>query len=263
AAGEEGARTPPAVSPPGREGAAIGAALAGARLGKYELLGVVGTGSFGVVYRARDTELRRTVAVKVPRPGSLAGREEADRFLREARSAAQLKHPHIVALHEAHHGDGTCYLVYEFVEGRTLAEQLRAGRLGFRQAAELLAQAAEALAYAHGHGVIHRDLKPSNILLDAAGQPPGLDLGLAKWGEGGAGRGRLGGGGRPAGPARIHAAGAGAWGAPRRRRPQRRLQPRRRPVRAAHGHAPLRGRRGGGAGPGAGRRAPPAPPAGR
>src|SRR5262249_26970483 len=115
AVGEDGSRTPPGVSPPGREDGPLGPPPAGARLGKYELLEMVGSGSFGVVYRARDTELQRTVAVKVPRPGCLAGREEADRFLREARSAAQLMHPHIVALHEAHQGDGACYLVYEFV----------------------------------------------------------------------------------------------------------------------------------------------------
>jgi serine/threonine protein kinase len=150
------------------------------QLGKYELLEVVGRGAFGVVYRARDTELDRTLAIKVPRPGCLASPEETDRFLREARSAAQLQHPHIVPLHHVGESDGRCFLVYEFVEGITLAEQLTQGRLSFAQAAELLALTAEALDYAHRHGVIHRDLKPSNILLDDAGQPHVTDFGLAK-----------------------------------------------------------------------------------
>jgi tetratricopeptide (TPR) repeat protein len=147
-------------------------------LGKYELLEVVGRGAFGVVYRARDTELDRMLAIKVPR--FFAGPEETDRFLREARSAAQLQHPHIIPLHDVGESDGNCFLVYEFVPGITLAERLTNGRLGFRQAAELLAQTAEALEYAHRHGVIHRDLKPSNILLDEAGQPHVTDFGLAK-----------------------------------------------------------------------------------
>jgi tetratricopeptide (TPR) repeat protein len=147
-------------------------------LGKYELLEVIGRGSFGVVYRARDTELDRTLAIKVPR--LFAGSEETDRFLREARSAAQLQHPHIVPLHDVGESDGHCFLVYEFVQGITLAERLTKSRLGFAQAAELLAQTAEALDYADRHGVIHRDMKPSNILLDEAGRPHVTDFGLAK-----------------------------------------------------------------------------------
>jgi WD40 repeat protein len=153
----------------------------GTRLGKYELQEVVGSGAFGVVYRARDTELRRTVAVKVPRDARGATPAESARFLREARSAAQLQHPHIVALHDVHQGADGCYLVYEFVEGRTLAERIRDGRPECREAAGLVGQVAEALDYAHRRGVIHRDLKPSNILLDAAGGPHIMDLGLARW----------------------------------------------------------------------------------
>jgi WD40 repeat protein len=164
---------------PGPDGAAFAAVPERSRLGKYELEEVVGHGSFGVVYRARDTELDRTVAVKVPRPGGVP-REEADRFLREARSAARLRHPQIVSLLEIGQSAGTCYLVYEFVHGTTLAGRLAAGPLNPAAAAELLAQVAEAIDYAHRHGVIHRDLKPSNLLLDAAGRPHVLDFGLAK-----------------------------------------------------------------------------------
>jgi serine/threonine protein kinase len=151
------------------------------RLGKFALLEELGVGSFGHVFRARDTELDRTVAIKVLRAGRLAGAEDVDRFLREARSAAQLKHPGIVSLYESGQTeDGTCYLVEEFVQGATLADRMRDGRLSFRLTADLVAQAAEALDYAHQHGVIHRDVKPSNILLDSEGRPHLMDFGLAK-----------------------------------------------------------------------------------
>jgi eukaryotic-like serine/threonine-protein kinase len=153
------------------------------RLGKFELVERLGAGSYGFVFRARDLELGRMVAIKVPRAGSLASKEDAARFLREARSAAQLKHPGIVSLHETGQADdGTVYLVEEFVPGRTLASVLgeRDHRLTFRQAAELITAVAEAIDYAHRHGVIHRDIKPSNILVDAEGRPHLMDFGLAK-----------------------------------------------------------------------------------
>jgi serine/threonine protein kinase len=151
------------------------------RLGKFELLEELGLGSFGHVFRARDTELGRIVAIKLLRAGSLASREEVDRFAREARSAARLQHPGLVALYETGQtGESAFYLVEEFVQGETLAARLRAGRFGFRQAAELIASVAEALDYAHRHGVIHRDVKPSNIQLDAEGRPHLMDFGLAK-----------------------------------------------------------------------------------
>ncbi len=149
-------------------------------LGRFELLEQLGVGGFGAVYKARDTELDRTVAIKVPRAGNIPRPEDVDRFLREARSAAQLKHPSIVALYDAGQGDGTCYLVSEFIQGATLAQHLSAKRLSFRQAAELIAEVADALDYAHKHGVIHRDLKPSNIMLDLEAKPHLMDFGLAK-----------------------------------------------------------------------------------
>src|SRR5439155_23499909 len=151
------------------------------RLGKFELLEELGVGSFGHVFRARDTELGRTVAIKMLRAGGLASREEVDRFVREARSAAQLQHPGLVALYETGETEeGLFYLVEEFVQGETLAARLKAGRFAFRQAAELVAGVADALDYAHRHGVIHRDVKPSNIQLDADGRPHLMDFGLAK-----------------------------------------------------------------------------------
>ncbi len=112
----------------------------GRRIGKFELLERLGAGSFGYVFRARDTELGRMVAIKIPRAGSLASEEDATRFLREARSAAQLKHPGIVALHETGQtDDGTLYLVEEFVQGSTLGSRLSGGSFSFHQAAGLIA----------------------------------------------------------------------------------------------------------------------------
>jgi WD40 repeat protein/tRNA A-37 threonylcarbamoyl transferase component Bud32 len=152
----------------------------GQRFGRFELLGVVGQGAFGTVYKARDPELDRVVALKVPRAGNLAGAHEMDRFLREARSVAQLRHPGIVSVHEVGTVDGIPFLVSDFVDGVTLADQLSARQMTAREAARLVAELADALQYAHGQGIIHRDLKPSNVLLDADGRPHLTDFGLAK-----------------------------------------------------------------------------------
>ncbi len=149
------------------------------RLGKFEILEELGCGAFGTVYRARDTSLDRIVAVKVSR-GSLNGREELDRFFRETRSAAALRHPGIVTVHEAGQSGGRCYLVSELVPGPTLAQRLAAGRPTFGDAAEIVARVAEALHCAHQQGVIHRDIKPSNILLDAEDRPLVADFGLSR-----------------------------------------------------------------------------------
>src|SRR5438093_2423625 len=135
-------------------------------LGKFELLDIVGIGAFGTVYKARDPESDRTVAIKVPRAGNLSSQEDADRFLREARSVAQLRHPSIVPVYETGQSDGQPYLVSEFVEGVTLADLLTARRPSFREAAELVAALADALHYAHQQGVVHRDVKPSNVMLE-------------------------------------------------------------------------------------------------
>ncbi len=152
----------------------------GRKLGRFELLDTVGHGAFGTVYKARDPELDRTVAIKVPRAGSLAGAQELDRFLREARSAAQLRHPSIVSVHEVGTADGVPYLVSDFVMGVTLADVVSARRLGFREAAALVAAVADALQYAHERGVVHRDVKPSNIQVGDDGTPHVMDFGLAR-----------------------------------------------------------------------------------
>ncbi len=149
-------------------------------LGKFELIEAIGAGAFGTVYKARDPRLDRTVAIKVPRSGHLADRADLDRFLREARSVARLRHPAIVPVHDVGEHEGVPYLISDFVQGLTLSDFLSARRPSPREAAELVAAVADALQYAHEQGVVHRDVKPSNILLDDAGHPHLMDFGLAK-----------------------------------------------------------------------------------
>jgi tRNA A-37 threonylcarbamoyl transferase component Bud32 len=156
------------------------------RLGRFELEAELGVGSFGHVFRARDTELDRPVALKIQRAGAITSGETAERFHREARSVAQLKHRGIVALYDTGTTeDGVCFLVTEFIEGGTLEEVLREGPIDPGRAALLIAETADALQYAHDHGVIHRDIKPSNILIDNEGRPHVTDFGLAKRDAGG------------------------------------------------------------------------------
>ena len=150
------------------------------RLGKFELEQKLGAGSFGVVYRARDTVLGREVAVKVPRPEAIVAKDDVRIFLREARNAIDLRHPNIVAIHDAGPIEGTVCLVRAFIEGTTLAERLREAPFSPEESAALMSLVADALDYAHDRGIFHRDLKPSNILLDLQGRPHVSDFGLAK-----------------------------------------------------------------------------------
>jgi WD40 repeat protein len=149
------------------------------RLDRYELRGMVGQGGFGTVYEAWDTELRRKVAIKIPRAGILQDDEDLERFLREARNAAGLHHPAIVQVLDVGKSNGLPYLVSDFVPGRALALVLKEGLLPFAQTAEVTALIAEALHYAHEKLVIHRDVKPSNIVLGTDGRPCLMDFGLA------------------------------------------------------------------------------------
>jgi WD40 repeat protein/tRNA A-37 threonylcarbamoyl transferase component Bud32 len=153
---------------------------AGQKLGRFEMLDTVGQGAFGTVYKARDPDLDRVVAIKVPRAGNLAAPQELDRFLREARSVAQLRHPSIVSIHEVGQADGVPYLVSAFVQGVTLSDVLTGRRPGFHESARLIASVSDALHFAHQHGVVHRDVKPSNIMLSEDGSPCVMDFGLAK-----------------------------------------------------------------------------------
>ena len=151
----------------------------GQTLGRFQLIERLGAGGFGTVWKARDPQLDRVVALKIPHHGRL-GRDETEKFLREARAAAQLRHPRIVSVHEVGLEDERLYIVSDFIEGRTLDKWLVEGRPCCRDSAALCAKIADALDHAHRVGVIHRDLKPGNILVDRSGEPHILDFGLAK-----------------------------------------------------------------------------------
>jgi serine/threonine protein kinase len=134
----------------------------------------------GVVYRARDTRLDRTVAIKILPPHLSDNPESRQRFEREAKAISSLNHPHICALYDVGRQDGTDFLVMEYIPGNTLAERLASGSLPEKEVIVVGAQIAAALEEAHEHGVVHRDLKPSNIMLTAKGQAKVLDFGLAQ-----------------------------------------------------------------------------------
>jgi tRNA A-37 threonylcarbamoyl transferase component Bud32 len=151
-----------------------------ARFGEYELLGEIGRGGMGVVFKAREPELNRIVALKMILPGSLPDESELQRFRVEATAAARLQHPNIVAVHRVGELEGRHFYSMEYVEGLTLTQRLAQGPLPGRVAARYLAAVARAIHHAHEHGILHRDLKPGNILLDAADQPRVTDFGLAK-----------------------------------------------------------------------------------
>ncbi|HXI02696.1 MAG TPA: serine/threonine-protein kinase, partial [Candidatus Saccharimonadales bacterium] len=151
----------------------------GTLLGPYEILESAGAGGMGEVYKARDTRLDRTVAVKVL-PSEIAGRADLrERFDREARAASNLSHPNICAIHDVGHQEGVDFIVMEYHEGETLASRLERGPLPLPELLPLAVQLSEALDVAHRQGFIHRDIKPGNIMLTRSGAKL-LDFGLAK-----------------------------------------------------------------------------------
>jgi serine/threonine-protein kinase len=159
---------------------AVSGAAPPAVFGNYELLAEVGRGGMGVVYKARQRDLERLVAIKMVLAGHLASPADLARFHDEARAAARLHHPHVVAIYEAGQVHGQPYFAMQYVGGPSLARVLARGPLSAEAAARCLAAIARAVAHLHAHGIVHRDLKPSNILLDEAGQPYVTDFGLAK-----------------------------------------------------------------------------------
>jgi tetratricopeptide (TPR) repeat protein len=195
----EGAALTPLLSSPGdglsaapRETPAV-VAKEGAALSRYEILAELGRGGMGVVYKARQVELKRLVALKVIRGGAYAGPSELARFRREAEALARLRHPHIVQIYEIGEQDGLPFFSLELVDGPSLDRALGGRPLPPAEAAELVEELAEAIHYAHGQGIVHRDLKPSNVLLESPrstvevpksgarlGTPKITDFGLAK-----------------------------------------------------------------------------------
>jgi len=161
-----------------QEGSWGDALVAGASIGRFQLVREVGRGGFGVVWEARDLQLGRSVAFKAVRAG---GREDLreERLLREAEAAARLSHPNLVTLHDVGSTPQGAYLVMELLRGQTLAERLLLGAVAPREAVRIATEVARGVAHAHAEGVIHRDLKPANVFLCEDGRVKVLDFGLA------------------------------------------------------------------------------------
>jgi serine/threonine protein kinase/tetratricopeptide (TPR) repeat protein len=153
---------------------------AGADVGPYHIIRQLGAGGMGVVWLAEDTRLNRKVALKTVKSADADTTEGRQRLMREARAAAALNHPHIATVHDVLDVDGKVIVVFEHVEGETLAARLHRGPISIAEAVEIAWQLADALAAAHGHGVIHRDLKPSNVVLGPDGRTKVLDFGIAR-----------------------------------------------------------------------------------
>jgi Tol biopolymer transport system component len=152
----------------------------GARIGPYEIVGWLGAGGMGEVYRARDSRLGRDVAIKLIPETFAADQSRLHRFEQEARAAGQLNHPNILAVYDVGTHDGAPYIVSELLEGESLRSRLRGAALGLRKAVDYARQTAEGLAAAHDKGIVHRDLKPDNLFITSDGRVKILDFGIAK-----------------------------------------------------------------------------------
>ncbi len=155
------------------------AAAAPKAVGRFQLERKLGAGGFGTVWLARDGDLDRIVAIKIPRKGQLSP-TEMEQFYREARAAAQLRHPNIVPVHEVGRDGDTVFIVSDYIEGESLSDWVTGRRMNNRDVAQMSIMIADALHHAHQQGIIHRDFKPSNVMIDGADQPHLMDFGLAR-----------------------------------------------------------------------------------
>ena len=158
------------------------ALASGTKLGPYEIVGPLGAGGMGEVYRARDSRLGREVAIKVLPASFCRDLDRLRRFEQEARAASALNHPNIIAVYDIGTHEGSPYLVTELLEGSTLRDRLISGALPARKAVDCAVQIAHGLAAAHDKGIVHRDLKPENVFICRDGRAKILDFGLAKFG---------------------------------------------------------------------------------
>ncbi len=149
-------------------------------LEKYEIVKEIGRGGMGIVYKAIQKALGRTVCLKVMRGGQLAGSEARKRFLREAESAARLQHPNIVPVHDVGEHEGMVFFSMDFIDGQEFGDWIRENKPGAKELVQVLVKVCEAIQYAHQRGVIHRDLKPANVMVDRSGEPHVMDFGIAK-----------------------------------------------------------------------------------
>src|SRR5690242_15495218 len=155
-----------------------------AKFPQLEILAFVGQGGMGAVYKARQRQLDRVVAVKILPPDTGKDPAFAERFAREAKALAMLNHPGIVTIHDFGQADGLFYFLMEFVDGVSLGQLMQGGRVSPREALAIVPQICDALQYAHDQGLVHRDIKPENILLDRRGRVKVADFGLVKLIEG-------------------------------------------------------------------------------
>src|SRR5215470_1915607 len=152
----------------------------GSQLGSHEITGLLGKGGMGEVYRARDTKLKRDVAIKILSDEFSRDADRVSRFQREAEVLASLNHPNIAAIYDLQELNGSRYLVLELVEGETLAERIARGPIPVEEALDIAKNICEALEAAHERGIVHRDLKPANVKITPDGKVKLLDFGLAR-----------------------------------------------------------------------------------
>ena len=154
--------------------------MIGETIGHYRIVAELGRGGMGVVYKAEDTKLRRTVALKFLSPHLLADPQQKARFIHEAQAAAVLDHPNISTIHEVHEADGQTFIVMAFIEGEDVQTKIGSGPMSIDEALDIAVQVAKGLTKAHGEGIVHRDIKPGNVIITREGQAKVVDFGLAK-----------------------------------------------------------------------------------